>query len=258
MKKLLTSICFALLTFNAFAFDYYHKGYLANIKTPELRRTLSEVAEAADNRDFVKANKLIDKVLSNQTAPEFSAKPNIDGPLALQLKAAKAYYRFLMVDPKTPGPGGTDEEMKNNALAALKEYKKKANGKKWNAYESFYHRLIQYYYDKKDFEKAEEYLNKICEYNPEFGALAYLFWGMEFNLPTKTIESKIKPCLNKDSPYYSYAIIRSIQLKQRDGNNVLNKVAFAQPGTEEGLKLVSRIIDERKKVEIILPSVRAD
>ena len=303
MKKLLTSICFALLTFNAFAFDYCHKGYLTNIRTPELRRSLSEIAEEADNRDFVKANELIDKVLSNQTAPEFSAKPNIDGPLALQLKAAKAYYRFLAEVSKTPGPGCLDEGMKNISLAALKENKKAAKGKKWNAYESFYHRLIQYYYDKKDTQKAEEYLNKIYEYNPESGSLAFLYWGFELNLSTKTVEGKVNAYVKRGgthSPYFIYFIITKIRYKDRDGENVfqdvidflteypnapmndiniatelfrksldinnpkqvkqyynvLNKVAFAQPSTEEGLKLVSRIIDEKKKVEIIFEDIK--
>ena len=183
---------------------------------------------------------------------------------------------------------------------SLNEYNKSANGKKWNAYESFYHRLIQYYYDKKDKKKAEEYLNKIVEYNPESGTVAYLYWGLEFNLPTEKVEQKVNNYLKSGGSYSSYIMLMRIRYKDRDGGNVfeeftaflsehpvallqdlniilellrksldiadkeqvkeyyntLNRLAFAQPNTEDRLKLVSKILDERRKVEMIFSDVK--
>jgi len=300
MKKIYLLFCAAALATSIFAFDYCRPGYLQNLTTPSIKKDLLEANQSANNKNYVKAIKLIDKALANKSAPEFSAKPNQDGPLDLQLKAAKAYYRFLMGCDKTKGPGCLDEEMKNISLATLKEYNKSAKGKKWNAYESFYHRLIQYYHDKKNTKKAEEYLDKIVEYHPEAGTVAYLYWGLKLKLPTEKVEQKVNNYLKTGGQYSSYIMLMRIRYKDRDGGNVfeectaflsdhpvarindlniilellrkslditdkeqvkeyyntINRLAFAQPNTEERLTLVSRILDERRKVEMIFSNVK--
>jgi len=299
-SKIIGQICIAayllLLTCIAFGGDYC-KGYTRNITTPPLHKLLSQAEQAYKQKNYTKACEFIDKALANQSATEFSSKNDINGPLAMQLKAAKARYKFLA------NPIGTlNPEIKKMSTDALKEYHKAAKGKKWDAYESFYHRLVQYYNANKNSKKAEEYLSKIYDYNPNSGARAYLYWGMGLNLPTKKVEEKVNTYLKSGGLYSSYIMLMRIRYKDRDGENVfqdsidflkehpnahinelitaielfrksidlknpkqvkqyynvLNKVAFAQPGTEEGLKLVSRIIDERKKVDMIFEKVRAD
>jgi len=270
-------------------------GFTRNITTPSLHKLLYQAEQAYKQKDYKKACEFIDKALANQTAPEFSGKNNINGPLALQLKAAKARYKFL-----AKPVGALDPEIKKMSTEALKEYHKAAKGRKWDAYESFYHRLVQYYFAEKDFDNAKENLKNIFDYSLESGIRAYLFWGLRLNIPTSKIEEKINAYVKKTGTYPGHIILMRIRYKDRDGGNVfedtidflkehpttspanlktalallreslntddvnqvkkyysaVNRLAFEQPNTADRLVLVSYIMDERKKVEMIFPKVK--
>ncbi len=241
---------------------------------------------------------MIDQALKFKSAPEFSTKNDHSqfGLLALQLLAAKAYYKTLPAPERTLNP-----EAEKIAISTLKEFSKKADGKKWFAYSINYHRLIVYYIlkGKDNFKNAEIQLDKLLDYNQN-EIVNYLNWGMNIKLPASKAEEKINAYL-KNGGTYSYPIVLlRLKYKAQTNENVfydcidflnefyvwpvadintvlkflrnsldttdteqvkeyyntLNRLAFVQQNNEERMKLVSDILDERKKIEMIFENIK--
>ena len=267
---------------------------IKEVTTPALSNNLIEIQQKYKNEQYEEACSLIDQVLQNTNAPEFAAE-SFHGPLALQLKAEKAYYKTFPQSHKAGNP-----EAKQIALAALEEYQEVGIGKLWSGYSLLYIRLIEHYMVKKDFNKVLEYMDKLLEYDP-LQIVRYVNFGLKAGLSTSKAENKMNAFINEYGRGEEYAAFMKIRYNDRDGINsfqetidilkkysknaepesleialellrkwldvgdldkckqyhrILTIVALNQPSDDAHVKIVSKILNEKKKLEVIMPEVK--
>ncbi len=115
--------------------------------------------------------------------------------------------------------------------------------------------------------KANDYINKLVKITGDYNSQIMFF---KIKYKDKSGGNVFYDCIDflNEYPTMPVADLRTVvQLlrKNIDVNNpqqvkkyyeTINRVAFAQPNSEESLKFVSEIIDERKKVEIIFEDIK--
>ncbi len=161
----------------------YWEGF-SGITTPTLSNTLAKANQAYNRKQYRKAEDFIDKALTMTNAPEFKTVDETNGPLSLQLKASKIYYKGLPVSYLQGNP-----QIIKLAYAYLDEYSEEANGKRWQAYASLYRRLIDYYLIK-DKKKVKKEMKNLLEYMPN-KIHEYIFWGLQLEMPLSEVNEKV-------------------------------------------------------------------
>jgi len=126
-----------LLVNSVFAVKYWNGFY--DITSQPLSNTLANAKRAFETKQFREAEDLIDKVLLMTNAPEFSIIDENNGPLNLQLIAAKIQYTGFPA-----GYSKINQKTINLVNETLKKYHKEAKGKNWAAYASFLMRKLRY------------------------------------------------------------------------------------------------------------------
>ena len=278
-----------IISSNIFAARYWDKQ-VTGISTPELKTLLDNSNNAFQNKCYVNSINFIDKALEMKSASEFSPE-NIEpfvGPLRLQLLAEKARILFAIsiIDPK----------IENICVNTLNEYKKSAEGKEWDAYNNLFRRLVLYYYLKdnnklnKTFDEMINYDNN----NTRILALG-LIRNLSNSKALDFIKSYIKRNgTDVDIMYYkiiyenkneknvfqdavkflktfpnadtekiknitgiariSISYDKPEQVKEY--YKMLSILAIKQPGDKEHLETVGFLLNERKKLEAIMPELR--
>ena len=289
----ISAILFSLILIsNVFAVRFLSQE-MEGITSPVLSNKLIEVLDSFKKEQYENACNLIDIALQNTNAQEFAAETT-EGPLDLQLKTEKAYFKTMPYPIRFDNP-----ESLQVAVAAFEEYESIAAGKKWTAYSLLCNRIIDYYTHKKEYEKARVYMEKMLIGNP-FDIVLYLNWGLKVNLPASVAVQKMDDFVNERGIGEKEAAFIKVQYKERDGENVfqnsldylkkypkaepdvLNKaltflrksldvsdinqcreyytilsyLALNQPSDEKHLPLVSKILNEKKKLETIIPEVK--
>ena len=103
-------------------------------------------------------------------------------------------------------------------MDALKEYKKVAKGKKWEAYKNLYHRLIQYYSYTKENKKRDNIFDKLMEYDKDDFNIMVL--GFTYNLSPAKANNFINDCVKRTGSYNSQIMFYKIRYKDKSGENV--------------------------------------
>ena len=267
---------------------------IKEVTTPSLSNKLVGIQQAFKDEKYEEACNLIDLVLQNTNAPEFATE-SFHGPLALQLKAEKVYYKMF-----PPSYNVCNPESKQVALATLEEYQAEAVGKTWSGYSLLYIRLIEHHIAKKEYTTVLTYIDNLLDYDP-LQITRYVDFGLKAGLSATTAESKMNNFISNYGRGEEFAAFMKIRYKDRDEINVfqdtidylkqysketesenleialsllrkwldvsdiaqckeyyniLTIVALNQPSDEAHIKIVSKILNEKKKLETIMPEVR--
>ena len=215
MYKIYITICLLLLVNSALAIKYW-EGF-SGIITPALSNKLAKAKQTYNNKQYRKAEDLIDEALTMTNAPEFNIIGETNGPLDLQLKAAKIYYKGLPVSYLQGNP-----QIVKLAYKFLDEYSETAKGKRWPAYASLYRRLIDYYLIK-DRKKVKKEMDKLLEYMPN-KIHEYIFWGLQINMPLSEVNEKVADFEKQGGSIISEVDFIIIKHRINAGSNVVEDI----------------------------------
>ena len=297
MKKLPILFIIFFFTINIFAAQYWSEK-MSGVTTPTLKKVLNKSINAYHNKNYDKAAELIDEALEMKSAREFQREnddPEL-GPLCIQLIAEKAFYKSLPTPQNKCNP--EVEKISLSALkeyrkiAAGKQWP--AYRILYHSLINYYinkgqprkvdeqlDKLLEYSPSEIinvlrwgliiniPFSNAEkkinDYVKRGGDYSPEL-----IFFKIRFK--NKNGGNVFQDCIDFLNEYPTAKVEdltlavefmrKSIDTKNpkqvKNYCDTINRVAFAQPNSEESLKFVSEMIDERKKVEIIFEECHAN
>jgi len=268
--------------------------YLNNIKTPELRELIINAKQSAEEKNLKKACEFLDVALSKNNAPEFNNHKKNDEPLELKIKTAKACYEFQEAQANQLKVPQIEKSLLALLKEYRKAANGKAWGaytgirfrliiyyianKQFDKAEKEMEKFIDYDINyivpyltwglqinlpaSKVEKKIDEYVKKTGIYNSEIILYRIQYKAKDGgNVFEDTIDFiREYPTTSPTNLKTALALLRKSidvnDVKQvKKYYNSINRLAFEQPSTEDGLTLVSEIIDEKKKVEMIVPSV---
>jgi len=227
MKKLIIIIFFAA---NIFAADYCD-GFIKNITTPTLCKLLSQAEQAAENKNSKKACDFIDKALAMKSAPEFSAKADVNGPLDLKLKMAKVFCNF---EKAKNNKYKNSKELEKTILSLLEKYQKAAKGKKWISYTWLLQSLAKYYSATKNYLELEKQIDNLMEYAwGDKSASTFINVAIECNLPLSFAENRINYYIKENEKKDDWITFLKIRYKLKEIKNEQEKEKILVTSLEE-------------------------
>ena len=213
----MNKFCIILFLVNSVFAVKYWEGF-SGIKTPELSNTLVRAKQAFENKQHQKAEDLIDKALTMTNAPEFKIIDDANGPLAMQLKAAKAHYIHQSAIYRRG-----DSQLVKFVYEILDEYCEISKEKSWPAYSSLYQILLGYYAVKGKHEKARQELENMFKYDVNQIGM-YAIWGLEIKLPLSKVEEKITLFEEQGGIVRAELDFLRVRYKIRDTSNAVQVV----------------------------------
>lgn len=286
LRDILTVIIVSAIPFTAHAVRYC-LDEMDGITTPTLSNALVAATEAEAQRDYSRAVAFLDDALAMSYAPEFAVQDDINGPLELQILSAKA---LLMSRPHNQG----DSKVLQLAENTLHRFKEVGENTRCSAYIDLYRRIIEYYTHHKNYQKAQEtadamlrldsaqmkyYLTwahgrvdsaviqrKITLYEKEQGRVEPYMAFMRIRLRKEQGENVFNDVATFIRSYPTEEFDLALQfLRQsvdtadihnvREYHTLLTWWALNQPSDEAHVARVAQLMNERKKLEILIPDV---
>jgi len=201
---------------SVFAVKYW-EGFIG-IKTSVLSNTLVRAKQAFENKQHQKADDLIDKALLMTNALEFKIVDDANGPLAMQLKSAKAHYIHQSAIYRRG-----DSQLIKSIYKIFDKYREISKGKSWPAYASLYQILLGYYAVKEEHEKARQELENMFKYDVNQIGM-YAIWGLEIKLPLLKVEEKINFFEKQGGIVRGELDFLRVRYKIRDNSNAVDSV----------------------------------
>lgn len=135
-------------------------------------------------------------------------------PLELATEGAKLWY-------KAKSSSFKDQEIVSEAEKLLKIYAKKAEDKSWNSYKYLFHRIRDYYFNKKDYENVLKIQKELVLYDvlDNWAIDSYLEYLKSFSLTddTENFFKEIVKRGGKISPKMELQLIKlSLKNKEKD------------------------------------------
>lgn len=171
---------------------------------------------------------------------DFSNVKTAEGePLELAIEGARLWY-------KAKASSFKDREIVTEAEKLLSAYAKKAEDKSWNSYKYLFHRIRDYYFNKKDYENVLNTQKRLVLYDvlDNWAIDSYLEYLKSFSLTDNTEEffKEIVKKGGKMSPKMELQLIK-LSLKSKEKNSWIKLLTWFDNNRRAEIGILREAID---------------